>query len=86
MHGEGRLRRISSDSESTSVSLLEKKSGLRHQELPAAMLVNISFVLILMEFQCCINVILATSPPILGENNNVMGNTGMQQTICQCYE
>lgn len=50
MHGEGRLRRISSDSESTSVSPGEEEWAAS-QRAPAAMLVNISFVLILMEFQ-----------------------------------
>lgn len=34
-----------------------------------------------MEFQCCINVILETFPPVLGENNNVMENTGMHHTV-----
>lgn len=85
MHGGGRLRRISSDSESASVYPGEEEWATS-PTAPAVMLVNISFVLILMEFQCCINVILETSPAILGENNNVMGNTGMQRTVCQCYK
>lgn len=50
---------------------------------PAAMLVNISFVLILMELQRCMNVPLKTSPLILGRNNNVMGNTGTHSTVWQ---
>lgn len=65
MHGEGCLRSISSDAESTSVSPGEG-GWATPPRAPAAMLVNISFVLILMELQCCMNVLLKTSPPIVG--------------------
>lgn len=81
MHGQGCLRRISSDSKRTADSPGEEERAAT-PKAPAAMLVNMSFVLILMEFQCCMNVILKTSPPILEkENNNVMGNTGVARTV-----
>lgn len=53
VHGEGCLRRIFSDSASTSASPGEEARDPPGE--PAATLVNISFVLILMEFHCRIN-------------------------------
>lgn len=85
MYGEGCLRRISSDCESSAVPPGEQ-DWAAPPRAPAAVLVNISFLLILMELQGCINAILKTSPPILGKYNNVMENTGTKHKVCQCHE
>lgn len=50
---------------------------------PAVTLVNISFVLILMESQHCTTVPLKTLALIIKRNNNVMENTSTQSAVWQ---
>lgn len=69
VHGDERLRRISFDSESTSVFPEEEEeeewvTPLKKKNKPSTVLVNILFVLILMEFQRFTNAISETLPPL----------------------
>lgn len=64
------MRRISFDSESTSVFPEEEEkeeewvTPLKKKNKPSTVLVNILFVLILMEFQRFTNAISETLPPL----------------------
>lgn len=68
MHGDECLRRISFDSENTSVFPEEEEwvTPLKKKKTnkPSIVLVNILFVLILMEFQRFTNTISETLPPL----------------------